>query len=530
MASSSSPPPDPHWVILGRVALVRRNSVDALGGISVAVAKPPSVSTLSVATSALRKPDDEDDTDKDRYVSAVAADASGVLLRVSDCPLVGFLDDRERDRPGTLLLASGFVPVDASQDTYFATEVVRVPDRTLPNGQQLASTCVRSLGLVPVPGSGGCEYLAAILCLTDAEKSYFSLFSFRSGTDAWMEKKLRCPSMSGWSWSSDDVIAHKGKLCWVNCNTGLLLCDPFADEVVLDHIVLPEILPQELYNIRVGGIFGVSQDKLIFVEVARSIFDPVEKTVVAIWALSDRDTRWEQRSATSLGSIWSSRSYIESKMPEKIPVLAFVHPGNADVVYFMLEQFLFSINLPEIRVIEFIKDPELVGVLSGNMPLQDSSWRYFLCWELPPWLATDAENLSMSFDDLLATLNSAEQAFELNQVEAENTDSMAMPTSTEQAREFDQVEEENTDRMALQNSTEQAHEFDHVEAEENTTDIVISVEQPDPMMFLIRLPLHFKFDQALEVSAQYNYVTTLELLDIVKKQEPIKWIIEGKKA
>nr|CAB3496972.1 unnamed protein product [Digitaria exilis] len=66
MASSSSPPPDPHWVILGRVALVRRNSVDALGGISVAVAKPPSVSTLSVATSALRKPDDEDDTDKDR--------------------------------------------------------------------------------------------------------------------------------------------------------------------------------------------------------------------------------------------------------------------------------------------------------------------------------------------------------------------------------------------------------------------------------------------------------------------------------
>lgn len=69
------------------------------------------------------------------------------------------------------------------------------------------------------------------------------------------------------------------------------------------------------------------------------------------------------------------------------------------------------------------------------------------------------------------------------------------------------------------------------------------------MMFLIRLPLHFKceflscnisraiesfmtsnysfsctVDQALEVSAQYNYVTTLELLDIVKKQEPIKWV------
>ncbi|CAN6307882.1 unnamed protein product [Urochloa humidicola] len=257
MAASSSavpaPAPDPHWTILGRVALLQR-TVEALE-LRVAVAQPPCASTLTVPTSALPEPTADADTDKDRYVAAVAADAdsASLLLHVSKCPLVGV--DLDRDRPGTLLVATGFVPTDAAEDVYTTTEVVRPPHHTHPDGKLVTSSCIRTLGLISFPGSGGADYMVADLRLADGDKDLFSLLSFRSGTDSWVERHLSCPSMCGLSflWSSDDVIAHDGKLWWMSFELGMLGCDVFSKEPVLQHVKLPQTLPVDLSNVQSGG-------------------------------------------------------------------------------------------------------------------------------------------------------------------------------------------------------------------------------------------------------------------------------------
>ncbi|CAL4929241.1 unnamed protein product [Urochloa decumbens] len=407
LAPAPAPAPDPHWTILGRVALLQRTIGEL---VCVAVAKPPCASTLTVRTSALLEltDDGDDDSDKDRYVAAVAADAdanSASLLHVSRCPLIGV--DLDLDRPGTLLVATGFVPADASEHVYTTTDVVRLPDRTSPDGKPVTSSCIRSLGLISFPGSGGADYMVADLRLADGAKDLFSLLSFRSGTDAWVERQLSCPSMCGLSvlWSSDDVIAHDQKLWWMNFELGLLGCDVFFKDPGLEHVILPQTLTEGLLNIQSGGgILRTSQGKLRYVEIARPLTDPPQNTVITIWTLLDHFPWWEKRCSTNLGSIWSSRCYKDSKLPEEAPVIAFVHPQDPDAVFFLLQKFVFSVNVPQNRIVDLIEDPSVVGVLSGNTVLQPICWRYILSWELPPWLHT--EHLSMPFDDFMALLES----------------------------------------------------------------------------------------------------------------------------
>ncbi|XP_062230073.1 uncharacterized protein LOC133927644 [Phragmites australis] len=396
MVSSSSSPPAPMWVILGRVALVQHDSVEDPGDLSVALAVPPRVSTLTVPMSVHPKPD-YDDTDKHPYV--VAADGAGLLLHVSHWPFVGF--DLDRNPPGILLVARDFLPADANAGRGELMAItVRVPDRARPDQPGIEN--IKNVGLVYLPGSGGAEYVIAELRLApfpggDGDDDRATLLSFRSGTDAWVERELSCPSMSGrrWMWSSHDVVAHGGKLWWVNLVWGLLGCDPFADEPVLRHVVLPQTFPLEHtaelpQNIESSRIVRVSQGKVRFVDITRARIDPPEETLVVIWTMvlgSSGYAWWKQQCATSLAIIWASDSYRATGMPEEVPVLALVHPSNADVVYFFLDQYLFGVNVSQSMVMEFVREPcDLVEVVAGHRRPPPISWRYLLAWELPPSL------------------------------------------------------------------------------------------------------------------------------------------------
>ncbi|KAL6909866.1 hypothetical protein ACP4OV_001525 [Aristida adscensionis] len=400
---SSSSPPQPPWVVLGRVALVQHDSVDDPGDLSVALAVQPRASTLTVPMSLHPRPD-FDDTDRHPYVVAADDAAGGLLLHVSHWPFVGF--DLDPDPPGSLLVARDFHPRGAHP----VGAATRVPTRAQ-SGQPGISN-IRNVGFVSRPGTAGAEYVVAELRLVGGgdDDDRATLHCFRSGTDAWVGRDLSCPSMHGdrGLWSSHDVVAHDGKLWWVNLVWGLLGCDPFADEPELRHVKIPPAFAngrkvQEWPTVECHRMVKVIQGKLRYVAMARDFVEPVEETLMFVKTLEfgpSGETRWEIQSCNSLGVIWASDSYIATGMPEEVPVLALVHPGNPDVVYFFLNQYLFGVNLVRSMVTEFVHEPcNLVEVVAGHKRPPPISWRYVLAWELPSSLADALENLMDEDED-----------------------------------------------------------------------------------------------------------------------------------
>ncbi|CAL5038252.1 unnamed protein product [Urochloa decumbens] len=413
-SSSSSPAAAPLWVILGRVALVQHDSVKDPGDLSVKLSLPPRASTVTVPMSVHPKPG-YDDTDRHPYV--VAACDAGVLLHASHWPFVGF--DLDRDPPGILLVARGFQLAAAGPGKALAASVVRVPDRARPFQPGISS--VRNLGLVSLPGTAGADYAVAELRITaggDAAdddgdgRGSATLFTFRAGTDAWVRKDLSCPSMSGrrWMWSAHDVVAHDGKLWWVNLVWGLLGCDPFADEPALHHVPFQETYPAGGVGHTVAAedvvsrrMVRVSQGKVRFEELARApragaAAHRPEETVVVVWTLVFGPSGfafWKQLCATSMGRVWASDSYRATGLPAKVPVLALLHPSSPDVVYFFLEKYLFGVSVSRSAVVEFVRKPlDLVKVVAGHRRPPPISWRHVLAWELPASLANGKGNAS----------------------------------------------------------------------------------------------------------------------------------------
>ncbi|KAG0514118.1 hypothetical protein BDA96_10G162700 [Sorghum bicolor] len=399
-SSSSSSSPAPLWVALGRVTLVQHDSIKDPGDVSLKLALPPRASTLTVPMSVHPKPD-YDDTDRHPYVIA-AADA-GLLLHVSHWPFVGF--DLDRDPPGIVLVARDFLR-GAGPGEAIAASVVRIPDRDRRQCQAGISS-IKNTGLVSLPGSGGADYAVAELYISASDEDdddgddddRATLLFFRSRADSWVQKDLRCPSMSGrrWMWSSHDVIGHDGKLWWVNLVWGLLGCDPFADEPVLHHVPLQETYPightaEVLQDIERRRMVRVSQGKLRFVELAcHKEEEEEEETLLVVWTLvfgRGTFTRWQHHRVARLASIWASDSYRATGLPAQVPALALLHPSNPDVVYLYLEQYLFGVNVAQSMVVDFVRRPcKLVEVVAGHKRPPPVSWRHFLAWELPCSLA-----------------------------------------------------------------------------------------------------------------------------------------------
>ncbi|XP_062230080.1 uncharacterized protein LOC133927655 [Phragmites australis] len=393
-SSSSSAAPAPPWIILGRITHVQN-----WGDINLRLTAPPRVSTLTVPT--VHHPE-RGYVDRHPYIVAVDDDA-GFLIHVSMSPYIGF--DLDRNPPGILYVVLGdfvwpherFPPISSAMP---------VPDRDWP--EQPGISNIKNVGLVSRrrPGCDDPEYVVAELRFEDHDRA--SLLSYHSSTAEWFDRRVLCgPSLSEvrrWTWSSHDVIPHNGKLWWVDLVEGILRCNPFAQQPKLWYASLPEAVdgltarytrdPPE--NIESHRMVRASQGAVRFVDIARErINDPAGETLVVIWKLilGPGDLSfWKQQCATSLAEIWASDSYRETKMPEEVPVLALLHPGNPDVVYFFLEQYLFSVNVSESRVVEFVRERcDLIQVVAGPVRPPPISWRYVIAWVLPPSLANSKE-------------------------------------------------------------------------------------------------------------------------------------------
>ena len=119
-----------------------------------------------------------------------------------------------------------------------------------------------------------------------------------------------------------------------------------------------------------------------------------EAATVSMWSWipavddgnDDETIEWDMEYAMSFAEIWEHDSHHKATgLPRKVPVL--VSPSDANLVYFALEaeERLFSVNVPERRVVEFIDDSYqlLLPWPAASGHLSAPSCRYFLPWFLP---------------------------------------------------------------------------------------------------------------------------------------------------
>ncbi|KAF0903761.1 hypothetical protein E2562_029824 [Oryza meyeriana var. granulata] len=385
------------WVMLDRVAFV--DDEEDPRDFSLTIAEPPRLSTLTVPAKFHANP-----RKQDRLPYLAAVDPFGLLVHTAASPSVGLNFD---DNPsGSFAVVRGFLP--GSNPDEATGNVERVPDR-VGNGVPPISN-IKNVGLVTLPGSGGNNYVIAELQI-EYGAELANLILFRSETSTWAVRRLLRPDMPGrtnlyWEWKTDDVISFEGKIWWINLWRGLIRCNPFNDQPVLYFDQFPEHISLEHqyispHEIEADRCVRVSKEKLRYVEITRVNNDPVESTMVVVWTLLSGPrgmAYWRTNCISVLGDIWETESYKATGLPKQVPILAGVHPSNPDLVYFFLEQHLFSVNLDEKMIVHFVNEQyQLIQALDRSRLPQPISWRQVQAWKLPPSLCTGLKELSVQY-------------------------------------------------------------------------------------------------------------------------------------
>ncbi|PVH66496.1 LOW QUALITY PROTEIN: hypothetical protein PAHAL_1G263100 [Panicum hallii] len=316
MPSSSSsaelPDPRPSWTILSRVA---RHVGDEL---SLPLAERPCLSNLTIPTRFGEYPTYYGDAEHPYIVAANDA--------------------------GNLVVAWDFYPVDGTGRDELSATTVRVADRAV---ELSHFSGIKSVGLLPLSAPAG-FVVAELQVVEDHGRRAANLIWFHSDEDSWNEVELTCPDVTPRDhaeWMPHDVIAYDRKLWWVDLTRGFLVCNPVDPKPHLSFASLPDLTGEMfvalddrhegLERIDSRRIVRVTGGKLRFVDVVRR-------------------ARWEHHQCmTTLAAIWDHASYVESGMPREFPVLAFLHPDKHAVVYFFLDEYLFSVNVYDSAVVQF---------------------------------------------------------------------------------------------------------------------------------------------------------------------------------
>ncbi|KAG8045520.1 hypothetical protein GUJ93_ZPchr0008g11725 [Zizania palustris] len=245
----------------------------------------------------------------------------------------------------------------------------------------------RSIGLIEDPRHPG-HFMVAQLHPTPTIQHKI-LVSYSTLSNAWVSKNLSsCPEHQLWG-SHGGVIAHDGKLWWVDLPYGLLTCDPFAEELQLRYVALPEGCvmvdsdtnsPTSRDNIDKHRCVKVSEGKLRFVEIHYDMGH-----AVSMWTLADLEGPvWDLEYEVRLDEIWGDDSYrAAGLLPEKVPAIALIDPNNHGVLYFFQNALLFAVDMRASanRILGCNK------YLTGNEyeVLQEfHSARFIHAWEMAP--------------------------------------------------------------------------------------------------------------------------------------------------
>ncbi|CAN6313578.1 unnamed protein product [Urochloa humidicola] len=382
---TSSPPP-PSWVILGSVARVSAaEDADLPPGadLSLALAPPPRASLLTIPPRLF-----PDAPTARNFPAVLAADPSGLLLLHANQgratgPLV-------IDRPGYRHFewrefVDGYFVLDAATGSAFA-----IPEPELISEKAF-------LGLLPHPG-GGRYVVAELQPIVGCD--YADLLCFASDVGEWVQKKVPDTLPRRW-WVPTAVLAHCGRLWWADLFFGLIACDPFADAPALAFVPLP---PGKALRYKEAAwvldryrVVGISAGKLRFVDMYRNR-DRGGALKVSVWTLPDPDaTEWALEHEASFHDIWADPSYKAAGLPEKIPVLALIHPKDPAVVYFFLQEHLFGVDLRARSVVEC----EVYELVAPGRDLVAT--RFVHAWELPRALSSSSGAMDQTEEKLLPT-------------------------------------------------------------------------------------------------------------------------------
>ncbi|KAL6627094.1 hypothetical protein ACP70R_030820 [Stipagrostis hirtigluma subsp. patula] len=117
--------------------------------------------------------------------------------------------------------------------------------------------------------------------------------------------------------------------------------------------------------------------------------------------LADPETaEWTLEYEVCYADIWADYTFRAAGLPEKPPVVAFIHPKNPNVLYFFLGEFLFGVDMRAKKVVECVPHemprPSSQGSVSPSRVL---AWED---WELPPALtAGTKDQMKKAFANVL---------------------------------------------------------------------------------------------------------------------------------
>uniref|UniRef100_A0A0E0JGA1 DUF1618 domain-containing protein n=1 Tax=Oryza punctata TaxID=4537 RepID=A0A0E0JGA1_ORYPU len=359
--ASASPPPPSTWVILASIPRVCGTQGDAGeippgADLSLALKAPPRVSLLTIPARIFPTA-----TTSDNFPSVMAADPSGLLLLHADQgraegPTV-------IDRPDTQsFMWRDFIP------GYFVLDAATATAVALPEPELVMHP--GHMGLLASPRGGGSYMVAELQPIMNAD--YANLLCFSSDAREWVLQDVAYPI-----WFVD--------LAWC-----LVTCDPFTSAPALRFVPLPP--GKELRYREAWGVLdkyrcvGVSAGKLCFVDMYQTNTSRPGPPKISVWTLVDPDAvEWTLEHEASFAEIWADASYKATGLPDKIPVLALIHPENPDVVYFFLEEHLFGVDVRARKVVG-CEVYELVAP-----PSEALATRFVRAWELPRSLSSGSD-------------------------------------------------------------------------------------------------------------------------------------------
>ncbi|CAN6339929.1 unnamed protein product [Urochloa humidicola] len=381
----------PSWIILSTAPRVFALPDGA--DLSLALAAPPGLSHLTVSTRISPAHPDPHARLKSPYV--LAADPSGLLLAITPPPLSARAPPTERVRRGPDGVERTFHISYLPDPNYVVLDVATATARRLPLDHDILNAS--TLGIIASPAGGGGFMVVEFQFIVGGTGA--SLHCFSSHTGAWVEKEVRNP-LPRWIWSFYHVLSHNGKLWWVDTAAGLLACDPFADNPDMAYVPLPAPEDDEAASGGCGCYYcservtasrrrvQLSNGTFRCVQITSPPRKPKDKDhhhaaaaphTVTMRTLADPETAcWTLDYKVPLADIWADHTYKAAGLPEKEPVLAFIHPNNPDVLYFSLDHYLFAVDMRAKKLIECQAHQSAVSPSS------------LFAWELPPALTAAA--------------------------------------------------------------------------------------------------------------------------------------------
>ncbi|CAL4952544.1 unnamed protein product [Urochloa decumbens] len=362
-AASSSSAPN-RWGIFATIPLV---SADLPPGadLSLALAEPPAISILTLP----RRISPDPLIDHRNFPSVLAADPSGFfLLHATQGPTdrtagpVVYGDDLSARMLVTCRreFVHGYFLCDARSATAYRLPDPDDPDRILDAG---------NLGLLTRDGGRARTYLLAeVQPISGSDKAV--LLRYSSETGRWTSKDLHYP-IGGVvrPWASHGVFSLGERLWWCDVSWGLLTCFPFEEEPELEFVPIPRTASEKLHScpctsrkhIQFSACFAISDGLRIGVParpkvVVQRVKRPAQRhgagkdPWIVMYSLrfnEDSDSWvWNIDHEVSFEEeIWCHHTYEASGLPKERPKLACVDPFNANLVFFFLGRYIFSIDL-----------------------------------------------------------------------------------------------------------------------------------------------------------------------------------------